>query len=224
MQLLFHCLTFYEDITWTNFLKFYLHSPTQFQHYGYMTLPPHQIAQPSFHYSQWYEIKMYTVRVDYRGISYESSWELTPQIYQLNAHTHTHTHTYIYIYITIYLPHLLVCYTPPSGRAHWGGMWQIYCYINIYVYLVGIFEESSMRMHGMKNFKKFMRISQMVQSPNRWLTDSVLPPDYNRVSQPRRPSIQNKILLTLKIQWYWTDHTGLCYNKQHLHIKHNSDL
>jgi len=111
MQLLFHCLTFYEDITWTNFLKFYLHSPTQFQHYGYMTLPPHQIAQPSFHYSQWYEIKMYTVRVDYRGISYESSWELTPQIYQLNAHTHTHTHTYIYLHNNIFTTSFGVLYT-----------------------------------------------------------------------------------------------------------------
>jgi hypothetical protein len=57
-----------------------------------------------------------------------------------------------------------------------------------------------MRMHGMENFKKFMRISQLVQSPNRWLTDSMLPSDYNMVSQPRRPSIQHKILLTLKIQ------------------------
>ena len=83
---------------------------------------------------------------------------------------------------------------------HVGGIWQTYCYINIYVHLVGIFEESSMRMHGTENFKKLMRISHLVQTPNRRLTDSVLPPDYNRVSQPRRPPIQNKILLTLKIQ------------------------
>jgi hypothetical protein len=57
MQLLFHYLTLYEDITWTNFLKSYLYSPTQFQHYGYMTLPPHQIVQPSCHYNQQYELK-----------------------------------------------------------------------------------------------------------------------------------------------------------------------
>jgi hypothetical protein len=83
-----------------------------------------------------------------------------------------------------------------------GGMWQIYCYINIYVHSVGIFEESSVRMHGMENFKEFTTISQLVQSPNRWLTDSTLPPDYNMVSQPRRLSIHHKIVLTLKIQLY----------------------
>jgi hypothetical protein len=83
---------------------------------------------------------------------------------------------------------------------HVAGMWQIYCYINIYVHLVGILEESSMRMRGTESFKEFMRISPLVQSPNRWLTDSVLPPDYNMVSQPRRPSVHHKILLTLKIQ------------------------
>jgi len=32
-------------------------------------------------------------------------------------------------------------------------MWYTYCYINIYVHLVGIFEELSTRLHGTENFE-----------------------------------------------------------------------
>jgi hypothetical protein len=36
---------------------------------------------------------------------------------------------------------------------HGGGMWQIYCHINIHVHLVGIFKEVTTKMRGMENFK-----------------------------------------------------------------------
>ena len=49
---------------------------------------------------------------------------------------------YIYVNITI---------TP----KHVERMWLIYCYINMYVHLVGIFGELSTRMHGMEILKKF---------------------------------------------------------------------
>jgi hypothetical protein len=35
---------------------------------------------------------------------------------------------------------------------HVGAIWQIYCYINIYVRLVDMFEELSTRLHGTENF------------------------------------------------------------------------
>jgi hypothetical protein len=79
-------------------------------------------------------------------------------------------------------------------------------------------------MYRTENLKKFMKSSQLVQSPNRQLTDRVLPPDYNMVSQPSRPSILHKILLTFK---KFSDIEQIilgCVVTQHLRIRHSSDL
>jgi hypothetical protein len=37
-----------------------------------------------------------------------------------------------------------------STLEHAGRMWQIHCYINVYVHLVGIFEELSMNVQNRK--------------------------------------------------------------------------
>ena len=40
-----------------------------------------------------------------------------------------------------------------STLKHVGGMWGIHCYINIYVHIVGMFEEVSMRMFETEKLK-----------------------------------------------------------------------
>ena len=63
-----------------------------------------------------------------------------------------------------FLPHVSLCHTPSSGRAtrisgqtHQNMLEECGKYIDIFVHVVGIFEEVSARMQGKGNLKRILK-------------------------------------------------------------------